>query len=530
MEQGDSLDPAVMEKYGAYGSKASRFAGTIYEVTMIATAVSGISGYAQAQMPFTDPIIAIGATALNTQTPFQFTFNYPSNNFSLSEAHLIIDTQKDSSDTEGIFYEGVTSGKPPGAAVNTSSPLITSRQDYWSSATTKNLLYLDWGLTHYEINNKNTFDLNVKDLLSGTSITPYDTVKDGIVNVVTTDDSPIFQGHLLMNGVTISKSPLTCTNSSTKTFENLLLSNDGNSTGSATFSGAGAPYQTWPTAGSTYSASEFYYDQKLPGVPIANISITNALIRMNIKRNASGKAAIVVSGVGVAETGFDKSTATSAVESWYDAGTSAFETYLSAIPTTGAATTANLNLLTIFGEAKLKTMLAQGKLNIALAGSINRVGPPTTLPNGTTTGAIGATSGRTYGTQVYGPNLDIDGTWYVSVCEVPDNANSPLSQGAVPEVTQDDGASPTIDSISVTDITSTSAKIVWLTDKYSTSQVGYGITGITNYSSETGPDYIFHSVTLTGLSPYKYYKYQIISKDKFGNTGKSSIAQFVTLR
>ncbi len=93
-----------------------------------------------------------------------------------------------------------------------------------------------------------------------------------------------------------------------------------------------------------------------------------------------------------------------------------------------------------------------------------------------------------------------------------------------------DGAGPLLASLQIQDLKSNSATIIWSTDEGSTSQVKYGIAAADNETVEDTALTTFHRVVLTGLSPYKYYKYQVISKDKFGNTSSSDVAVFTTLR
>jgi len=60
------------------------------------------------------------------QTPLSYSYAFPPNNYQLSAAHLIIDTSRDTSDTEGIFVDGVLTGRPPTTMVNTTSPKLTN--------------------------------------------------------------------------------------------------------------------------------------------------------------------------------------------------------------------------------------------------------------------------------------------------------------------------------------------------------------------------------------------------------------------
>ena len=89
---------------------------------------------------------------------------------------------------------------------------------------------------------------------------------------------------------------------------------------------------------------------------------------------------------------------------------------------------------------------------------------------------------------------------------------------------------PVLASIQVQDVTSSGATVYWSSDEPSSSQVLYGIGGLASGTPEDASLVTFHKVTLTGLSPFKYYSYQVVSKDKFGNPSSSAIAVFTTLR
>lgn len=81
-----------------------------------------------------------------------------------------------------------------------------------------------------------------------------------------------------------------------------------------------------------------------------------------------------------------------------------------------------------------------------------------------------------------------------------------------------------------------SAIISWATDKYSSSQVKYGIWPYANNTTPIENDprtgvnmgLLTHKVGLTNLLPNTTYVYQAISIDKDGNTGTSPEMQFQT--
>lgn len=506
--------------------------GAIYNVTTIVQATSDIPEWTNAELPFappTRPRQAMGQNFTDTQTPFKFTFTYPSNNYKLNSAHMLMDTSRDTSDTEGIFIDGVFTGRIPGSMAGTSPHILYRHyvcvQQVCSGAVAptapSNTYYMNWSLTHYKQNTINTFDLNIEDLLMPTSLSPVGVVSDGVVRVVTGDDSPVYKALLVLEGITISKTPLSCTNSSTFTFSNVYIHNDGNSISEAAFSGSVvAPNTSWSSSQSVFRSVEFYYDPKLPRVSSLDfITISSATIALRLKRQASGTAALVVNGVGIAEAGFDRSTATSVVERWIETSSavSAWTSFVTSVPATNTDTSRTLNLVQIFGASTVKELIAQGKLNISLAGSL-----------GTAYGQA-ATSTRTYGVTVAGPELSLSGSFYTEVCTVPNDPTSPLNDnGEVP--TGLDGASPVISSIQVVNITQNSATIQWLTNEPSTTQVGYGIGNTDTSSTLDSTLSTFHSVTLTGLSAYKFYTYAVKSQDGSANLSTSGARVFRTQR
>src|SRR5687767_3634269 len=109
--RGALLGDAVVEETGASRTDGANF-GRIYSVTQIVSAPTGGLGWATSDLPFTGPPVGIGQPVTDGQTGFQFDFDYPLNNFQLADAHVVIDTQRDTSDTEAIFVDGVLSGRP----------------------------------------------------------------------------------------------------------------------------------------------------------------------------------------------------------------------------------------------------------------------------------------------------------------------------------------------------------------------------------------------------------------------------------
>ncbi len=543
-DQGTELESAVLGGGGASrtdtnpvvvtsGPIVTTRAAPVYNivnVTQIVEATSSIPGWTAAMLPFTGPTAAIGAPILDGQTPFQYNFSFPQNNYQFVEAHLVIDTARDASDTEGIFVDGVFTGRPPLASVNGTSPEISHKLYNGNGVSTPNTTFIDFSLSHYKVATRNSFDLLLSDMLAGSNKTSIDVLKDNVLNVVTGDDSRVDQAFLVIRGRTISDSALSCTQSPSYSFTNRYIHNDGNTVNAAAFSGTiGKASQSWPAAIGTYAAVEYYFDAPLPKVDTENINVTTANILMTVKRNATGKAAIVINGVGIAEPGFVRSTATSVVESWDDAAIPAFQTFLSGIPTTSASTAVSLNLLSLFSASKVRSLLAQGKLNISFAGS-------------QVVYASGLTSARGFGAPIEGPELQLVGNYSTEVCVVPDNPGSALTQDGirVEEATTtveagssevlNDGAGPVISSLQATDIGSTKATILFLTDEPSTAKVSYGVGNANLNTVNSDTLTTFHQIQLTGLAPYKYYDYKVTTTDKFGNASTSNVLVFVTLR
>lgn len=548
-------------------------------VTTIVPATSGLPGWAQADLPFTGAPVALGQPVTDGQTPFHFAFDWPSNNYQLSAARVVIDTSRDTSDTEAIYVDQVFTGRPPLTMVNGTSPNLLYTRYFGQNTNPVNTYFIDFALSHYKRQTRNTFDLDLANLLDQSPVTEAAALEDGRLDVVTGDDSPVFQAFLVMQGLTMTPQgeSLTCTDSDTYTFTNVYLHNDGNTVGQTAFQGtAGTPYTAWPADGS-YSYLELSFDAPLPRVATANIDVTSAKLAFKAKKLASGGAAFVVNGIGVSTAGFDRNTATAAVESWNDDATAAFEAYLLTVTTNAAGANSEIDLESLFGADEVRALLAQGKLNIAMAGSLIGYGQA-------------ATQTRGFGVAVAGPELKLDGTYFTEVCSIPENGASPLTQGGlveVPleyetaeveyqaeveveeevtetvdveefveeefqeEVTVDpapaaetpaveeqqeettvlnDGAAPQISSVQAIEITSNAATIVWLTDEGATTHVAYGVGGPSQSTATDTTLTTFHRVRLTGLSPYKYYNYQVITQDQYGNESTSAVAVFTTLR
>ncbi len=513
--------------------------GQIYTVTKVVEATNEISEWTTADLPFTGPRRSLGTVAVDSQWPFKYLFTYPPNNYSIGQAHLLLATSRDSSDTEGIFVDGVFTGRPPAGHPSPTSPNILYRNYSCSGCTggavptgTANTYYMDFSLTHYKIGSTviNTFDLDLSTLLLYTPLTIDGILKDGLLRVVTGDDAVIqtdtataTRPLLIMEGFTISKTPLVCTQSPVYKLINTYIHNDGNSISSPAFSGTVlTPSVSWTTAYTTPRSVEFFYDPKLPKLTsYINLNITMSRLSMQVKRTIANPVAIVINGIGIDQDGFDRTTATAAVETWSSdaAARTYWNNFVTSIPANNTSNLVSLDLLSLLGATKIKELLLQGKLNVAVSGPLANIY------------GQAATSSRTYGVPVNGPELILQGNYSAEVCEVPDNPTSPLNGGVMGPVNcTTDLSAPIISSIQVTSITSTSAKVQWLTNEASSSQIGYGVVAPSTLSTINATPVSFHSVDITGLQPYKYYQYNVRSTDSCSNQQISATKSFRTLR
>jgi hypothetical protein len=88
---------------------------------------------------------------------------------------------------------------------------------------------------------------------------------------------------------------------------------------------------------------------------------------------------------------------------------------------------------------------------------------------------------------------------------------------------------PAISNVQITNITSSSATISWMTDEPSSSQVEYGLdTSYGNTSSYDSRLVTVHSLTITGLSGYTMYDFRVWSMDGAYNEGFSDNYTFST--
>lgn len=537
LAKGSNLGDAVIgDGSGGTRTDGNDF-GQIYNVTAIFPAQEGMTGVIDAHLPTNRPKRSFGNTTQNSQWPFEFIFTYPPNNFKLNEAHLVLVASRDNTDTEAIFMDGIISGRPPDSDMH-ASPIVKQRLNYCASGcngqggTNTNRYIMDFSLTHYKIGALNSFDLDLAALISGATgaVSVRSLVSDGTVQVALFDDLAVMGSGaqssaplLFIDGVTVSKTALSCTPSPVYKFINTYIHNDSNSVGNA-FSGTTyTPFTSWGTMGSHGQNVEFHFDPKLPRITSLNdLNLNAASLSLQINRAASGPSAIVINGIGISQPGFDRTKATSLVESWDDTTTTnaAFTSFLAGVPA-GTTSIQTINLINLLGGSRIKTLLGQGKFNVSFSGAIARVYGQ--APHGN----------RTYGVAVAGPELYMQGDYTTQICVIPDNPNSPINDnfsGGDAGSCALDQSSPVVSSIQATNITANTATIQWLSNENSDSRVDYGLTGPgPGVQSDTNM-VSFRSLQLTGLQPYRYYQYTVKSKDACGNETTSSIKTFRTLR
>jgi len=93
-----------------------------------------------------------------------------------------------------------------------------------------------------------------------------------------------------------------------------------------------------------------------------------------------------------------------------------------------------------------------------------------------------------------------------------------------------DTTKPVILSITVSNITDTTAIVYWMTDERSTTQVEYGTSASYGKKSPYNPALVYyHGVVLSGLQPNTTYHFRVISKDAYDNEAVSGDDQFDTL-
>jgi PKD repeat protein len=92
-----------------------------------------------------------------------------------------------------------------------------------------------------------------------------------------------------------------------------------------------------------------------------------------------------------------------------------------------------------------------------------------------------------------------------------------------------DTTPPVISNVQVTNITSSSVRITWVTDEASTTQVEYGLTTAYGYQSPFDSNLVTtHSVPISGLASFTTYNFRIRSMDASNNEAVSGNYTFAT--
>ncbi|HAU66541.1 MAG: Fibronectin type III domain protein [Candidatus Uhrbacteria bacterium GW2011_GWF2_39_13] len=150
--------------------------------------------------------------------------------------------------------------------------------------------------------------------------------------------------------------------------------------------------------------------------------------------------------------------------------------------------------------------------------------------------SYGLTSGLELGTKStssyfnsYAVMLDQlnEGTTYYFQIKASDITGNQASSSIATFTTLDETA-PVISGIQVTDITTTSARVIWTTNEPANSVVSYGTTSAYSNTVSQGSFVTAHSLLLTGLTQSTRYHFQVLSVDSSLNQAFSSDQTFVT--
>ena len=94
-----------------------------------------------------------------------------------------------------------------------------------------------------------------------------------------------------------------------------------------------------------------------------------------------------------------------------------------------------------------------------------------------------------------------------------------------------DTRKPVVSQLDVVEVTESSARVVWVTDKLGSSQVTFSQNADLSASADaSGSEGTDHAVALIGLDSDAIYYFQVITTDAVGNVGESGIETFATLR
>ncbi|OGL78503.1 hypothetical protein A3J43_03960 [Candidatus Uhrbacteria bacterium RIFCSPHIGHO2_12_FULL_54_23] len=120
-------------------------------------------------------------------------------------------------------------------------------------------------------------------------------------------------------------------------------------------------------------------------------------------------------------------------------------------------------------------------------------------------------------------------TYWFALRATDDAGNTSGLSNVVSTTTPADTAAPVISGVIVTDITTNSAKVKWMTDEIASSLVEYGTTASYGLNASSTGMLMSHAVPLSGLTPSTTYHFLVSSSDAFGNTATSTDRTFLTL-
>lgn len=147
-----------------------------------------------------------------------------------------------------------------------------------------------------------------------------------------------------------------------------------------------------------------------------------------------------------------------------------------------------------------------------------------------TGGTISPNSTQYYTVSVSsGPTAVGSGTWGVQASDLGSSSDAISCGGsATSSITEIDQQPPVISGLVVTDITSSSARIIWNTNETADSEVEYGVTADYGLYTNDGNFVTSHSITISGLASSITYHYKVTSSDPLGNGAVTADNVFTT--
>jgi hypothetical protein len=141
-----------------------------------------------------------------------------------------------------------------------------------------------------------------------------------------------------------------------------------------------------------------------------------------------------------------------------------------------------------------------------------------------------STSGTVSATATTGSQNATSANWIIQASDNGEGSN-PATCDPTPgtEITAGESA-PTLSNIVISDISDTSAKITWTTDKSATSVVDYGTTSGYGSSKTDSTSTTSHSVTLDSLSANTTYHFNLKNTAANNLTGQSGDQSFTTAK